>query len=125
MMPGMHASEVSQQPSKKRGPLFWVLIGVASFLVLVMIVFGAVAYFGLRTMQQTTGLDVDTMKKHPDYAISKLRVMADHDNVIVSEDIDTGEIHYRNSKTGLEYINKIDPATHRIITIQLQVPETK
>lgn len=109
---------------RKRGPLFWVLIGVASFLLLVMVAFGVIAYFAFQAAQQTTGLDAETMKKHPKFVAVKMQVAVNPDNEILAEDIEGAEIRFRNTKTGEEFVSKIDASTNRIITIPVS-PETK
>jgi hypothetical protein len=129
----MNASEAPTTTRKKHGPLFWVLISVASLLLLVIIVGGGVAYFGFRAAQQITGLDTETMKKYPSYAASRLIVLANPDNVIISEDKENGEIRFRSKKTGEESITKVDPVTQRVTTVpanprltpEAQSPETK
>lgn len=120
MISGMHASEVPPRTPKKRGPLFWVIIGVASFVVLVMIAFGAIAYMGFRA----AGLDREMLKDHPDYAATKLQVIANPNNEILEENIETGEIRYRDKMTGQVFVSKIDPKTHRLLRIPVTT-ETK
>ena len=109
----MNASEQPSRARKKRGPLFWVLIGVASFFLLLLIAGGILSYLALRSLEQRTGMDVKAMKEHPVRAY----VLSNPDNEILSEDSSTGEARYRNQKTGQEFTIKIDPATNRFITI--------
>lgn len=111
--------------TRKRGPLFWVLIGVASFLLLVVVAFGTIAYLGFQTLQKTTGLSSETIKNHPDFAAVKGIVLSDSSNEILEENVEKAEVRYRNRKTGQEFVGKID-TSHRVIRIPLTpAPETK
>lgn len=122
----MSASAAPLNPPRKRGPLFWVLVGVASFLLLVVIAFTTIAYFAFQTAQQTTGLDTETMKKYPNFVIVKMQVVANSDNEILAEDMEKGEVRYRVKKTGQEFLSRVDASTNRVITMPLTpTPETK
>lgn len=120
MISGMHASEVPSRTPKKRGPLFWVIIGVASFVVLVMIAFGTIAYMAF----SAAGVDREMLKNHPDFAATKLQVIANPNNEILEENIETGEIRYRDKRTGQVFVSKTDPKTHRLLITPVST-ETK
>lgn len=98
-------STAAREPSR-RGPLFWVLSGGVVFLVLL---FG-----GLLLMAYIAGNRFD--------AIESLRTMvrADKDNEILEEDPEARVLHFRNKKTGKEFIYRIDPNTHQVNVLPVE-----
>ncbi len=94
------ASSVSSAAApKKRGPLFWVLVGCSGLVVIFAIVILAVILFGVR-LAERAGVDAELMKTNPALAAAKMLAATNPDVEVVSIDEDKGIIRVRNKKTG-------------------------
>jgi len=101
---------------KKKGPLFWILIVVAVFVVLGMAVVGLGGYFIYRAAS-SAGVSSELFKINPALATAKLAVAMNPDLEEVSIDEATGSIKVRSKSSGKVVTMRIDPTTKRMTSI--------
>lgn len=90
-------------PPKKKGPLFWILIGLGAFMLLGIIAVGLISLTAWRMMQSVSDSD------NPAFAAAKLALRLNPDLEIVSEDSASGRVTVRSKKTGEVTTMTIDP----------------
>jgi hypothetical protein len=78
------------------------LTGGALFLVLLFGGLLLVAYFA------------GTSRDMGDLGGARIMILADSNNEILDEDAAAKTIHYRNKKTGEEFLVRLDPATNQV-----------
>jgi hypothetical protein len=93
--------------AKKRGPVFWILIGVASLVLLFVVVAGGIGYYAYRTVV-ASGVTPELMRSNPKFATHKLAVIMNKDLEIISEDQATDEITVRSKSTKATSIHKMN-----------------
>jgi hypothetical protein len=87
-------------PAKKGlHPLAWVGIGCGVLIIIVMISFGALTWWGYSKVKEA-GLDPASIKDNPVLAAARVAVMGNPDLEVVDADPDTENITIRNTKTG-------------------------
>ena len=84
---------------KKRGPLFWILAGCGTLVVIAGIVIAVGGFWAFRAAKQA-GLDPELLQKNPAMAVAKMMVAANPDLEFVSVDDARGIITVRDKKTG-------------------------
>lgn len=94
-------------PSKQRGPLFWILVGLGVFALLGAIVIGITGFTVLRTAREIQNSD------NPDFAAAKLFLRLNSNLELISEDPADGSITVRNKKTGDVSTMVLDAETKR------------
>jgi hypothetical protein len=104
-------------PPKKSNVLKWVLIGIGTFFVLIMI---AVVSLGLFVAQKAkqAGLDPDLIRKSPALAAARMMVAANPDVEVVSADEGKHEITVREKKTGKVYTMSFEDAKNGKFTMK-------
>lgn len=86
-------------PKKKRGPLFWILTGCGTLVVLAAIVVMVGGWWAYRAVKQA-GLDPELMEKNPAMAVAKLMAVVNPDIEVLSVDDARGVIKVRDKKSG-------------------------
>jgi hypothetical protein len=89
----------SAAPPKKRGPLFWVLLGCGGLILIGGIIFLGLTFFVYRAAKQA-GLDPALMQKNPAMAVAKMMAAINPDIEVLSVDEATETIKVREKKTG-------------------------
>jgi hypothetical protein len=104
-------------PPKQSNVLKWVLIGIGTFFVLIII---AVVGLGLFVAQKAkqAGLDPDLIRKSPALAAAKMMVAANPDVEMVSADEGKQEITVREKKTGKVYTMSFEDAKNGTFTMK-------
>lgn len=97
-------------PAKKSNVLLWVLGGCGTLILLCIIAFAALGFWGMHKMKEA-GLDPELAKKNPGLATARLAVAMNKDLEMVSSDDNAGTIVVRDKKTGKTSTMKFDPAT--------------
>jgi hypothetical protein len=103
-------------PAKKSNALLWILGGCGTLVVLVILVFVGLFFYGMHKAKQA-GIDPELMKKNPGLAVAKMAVTANKDVEMVSSDDDAGTIVVRDKKTGKVMTMKFDPEKKKMIII--------
>ncbi len=101
-------------PAKKSNALLWILGGCGTFIVLIILVFVGLFFYGMHKVKQA-GLDPDLLKKNPPLAAAKMAVFANPDVEMVSSDDDAGTMVVKDKKTGKITTLKFDMAKKRMI----------
>ena len=101
------AASGSTPQAKKRGPVFWILIGIAALVLVFVVVAGGVGYYAYRTVVDA-GVTPELMRSNPKFAAHKMAVIVDKDLEIVSEDPATDEITVRSKSTKVTSVHKMD-----------------
>ena len=102
-------------PPKKRGPLFWVLMGCAGLIVIGGIVVALSMFWFMRVVKQA-GFDPELMKKNPTLAVAKMVAAVNPEIEIISIDENHGIIRVRDKKTGkLMTMNLADAKNGKIV----------
>ncbi len=91
---------------KKRGALFWILIGVGSLFLLAVVAIGGISYVAYRTMANA-GVTTDLLKSNPKFAAHKMLVMVNQDLEVVSENPATDEIIVRSKSKGTTLLHRM------------------
>lgn len=85
--------------AKKSNALLWVLGGCGTIIILCILVFVGLFFFGMHKMKQA-GIDPELMKKNPGLATAKMVVFANPDVEMVTSDDNAGTMVIRDKKTG-------------------------
>jgi hypothetical protein len=85
--------------SKKRGPLFWILTGCLSLVVVAVIVSASCGLFFWNKVKQA-GVDSALLQSNPGLAVAKMLAATNPDIEVVSVDENGGVIRVRDKKTG-------------------------
>jgi hypothetical protein len=106
-------------PPAKKGvsPIVWVLVGVAAFLMLVVISVVGAGFFLVHKAKQA-GFDSDLMKRNPAYAAIKMAAALNPDIEVVSMDDDKETVTVRDKKSGKTYSVNLDDAKRGRFVIQ-------
>ena len=91
---------------KKRGALFWILIGVGSLILLIGVAIGGIGYVAYRTMTNA-GITQDLLKSNPKFAAHKMMLMVNPDLEVVSENPATNEIIVHSKSKGTTSIHRM------------------
>jgi hypothetical protein len=91
---------------KKRGALFWILVGVGSLVLLIAAALGAVGFIAYRTMTNA-GITQELLKSNPKFAAHKMVVMVNPDLEVVSENPATDEIIVRSKSKGATLVHRM------------------
>ncbi|MGA2263177.1 MAG: zinc ribbon domain-containing protein [Acidobacteriota bacterium] len=84
---------------KKRGPLFWVLLGCGGLVVIGAVIITASVLYFMHVAKQA-GIDPELMKKNPALATAKIMASMNPNIEIVSVDEVHGILKVRDKKTG-------------------------
>jgi hypothetical protein len=103
-------------PGKKSNVLLWVLGGCGSLILLVIIAFVGIGYWGMHKAKEA-GIDPELMKKNPGLAGARMAVAMNKDLELVSTDDSAGVIVVRNKKTGKTSTMKFDAAKKTMVVI--------
>jgi flagellar basal body-associated protein FliL len=116
---------MSPEPKKKRGALFWILIGLGGFALLFALAIGGIGYFAYSTMQNA-GITPELLKSNPKFAAHKMVVMVDQDLEVVSENPETDEIIVRSKSKGANFQHKLDQQSKSVELVPVApAPEVK
>jgi hypothetical protein len=102
-------------PSKKKGPLFWILIVVGVMFVLGFTIVGFGGYFLYRAASDV--VDTELFQSNPALAAAKLAVSLNPDLEEVSIDESTGTLTVREKSSGKVVQMRLDPKTKSLITV--------
>ncbi len=86
-------------PPKKRGPLFWILLGCGGLIVIGGIIVLGTGIFVYRVAKQA-GFDPELMQKNPAMAVAKMMAAINPDIEVLSVDEAAETIKVRDKKTG-------------------------
>jgi hypothetical protein len=86
-------------PPKKGGGLKWVLIGCGGFILIGVIAFCGIFYYGYQKAKQA-GLDPELMRRNPALAAAKIAMMNNPDVEFVSIDESKNTITVKDKKSG-------------------------
>lgn len=86
-------------PAKKRGPLFWVLLGCLGLLVIGALLVVGTGIF-VRSKMKQAGVDVALMQKNPALAVAKMMAAVNPDLEVLGVDEERGIIRVRDKKSG-------------------------
>jgi hypothetical protein len=111
MSNGEAGREVEQ---KRRGPLFWVLTGIAVLVLLLVLVIGFVGYRGYQAAERA-GITPEIMKSNPKFGAHKMMVAFDPKLEIIAEDADKDEITVREKASGNTFVHRMDPQGKAIL----------
>jgi hypothetical protein len=103
-------------PAKKSNVLLWVLGGCGSLILLCIIAFVAIGYWGMHKVKEA-GIDPELMKKNPGLATARMTVAMNKDLEMVSSDDSAGTIVVRDKKTGKTSTMKFDPEKKTMVII--------
>jgi hypothetical protein len=106
----------SPVPAKKTSPLVWILIGVAGFVVFIVVAMVGLGFYAAHKIRQAGD--------HPGVAVAKLMTAMNPDVEIVSTDEDKGLITLREKKTGKTITVDLDDVKNGKITFQDDKGET-
>ncbi len=104
-------------PARKRGPLFWILVGCGGLILIGGILVVASGLFFVRMAKQA-GVDPDLMQKNPSLAVAKMLAATNPDIEVVSLDENLGVIRVREKKTGKIMIMNLADAKNGKITFE-------
>jgi hypothetical protein len=85
--------------AKKRGPLFWILIGFLGLVVIGAILVVSGGLFLLNKAKQA-GIDPRLIQSNPGLAVAKMIASANPDIEILDTDVNLGILRVREKKTG-------------------------
>jgi hypothetical protein len=96
-------------PPKKRGPVFWVLLGCLGLLVIgaILAVSGG---FWFRSRLKQAGVDAELMQKNPALAVAKMMVAVNPDLEVLGVDESRGIIKVRDKKSGKSLTMNLEDA---------------
>lgn len=106
--------------AKKRGPLFWVLLGIIALLAILGVVLTSIGYFA---SQQGAPSSVST--SNPGYAALKLLTTANPQFEIIREEPEKMQILVRDKATGEYFLNRVDEETKAIRRIPVPADQVK
>ena len=86
-------------PSKKRGPLFWILTGCLGLIIIAVVISASCGLFVWHKVRQA-GVDTALMQSNPGLAVAKMLAATNPDIEVVSVDENEGVIRVRDKKTG-------------------------
>ena len=92
-------AEGSTVTRKKRGPLFWVLLGCGGLILVAAVIILAASLFFMGVARRA-GVDTELMKTNPALAAAKMLAATNPDVEVVSIDEGKGIIRLRDKKTG-------------------------
>ena len=95
---------------KKKGPLFWILIGVGSLALIGCLVLATGFYF-LKQAASNAGVSMDDLKNRPGIAAARLMASLNPDLEIVGDNEDGESIRVRDRKTGKVSTIRVNPQT--------------
>jgi len=93
------SAPTSAAPPKKRGPLFWILLGCGGLTLIGGILILGTVFFVYRAAKQA-GLDPVLMQKNPAMAVAKMMAAINPDIEVLSVDEAAETIKVRDKKTG-------------------------
>ncbi|MBV8818794.1 MAG: hypothetical protein JO022_10595 [Acidobacteriaceae bacterium] len=94
---------------KKTSPIVWILVGLGTFFLLILITVVGAGFFLAHKAKQA-GLDPDLMKRNPALAITKLVTAFNPDVEVLNVDDDRGIVNVRDKKTGKTYTVNMEDA---------------
>ena len=103
-------------PAKKSNALLWILGGCGTFIVLCIVIFVGLFFYGMHKVKQA-GLDPELMKKNPPLAAAKIVIATNPELEMVSSDDDNGTMVVREKKTGKTVTMKFDPAKKKMVIV--------
>ncbi len=98
---------------KKKGPLFWILIGVGSLVLIGCLALGVGVYF-LSRVASNAGVSLDDLKNRPGIAMGRMMVATNPDWEMVKENEDDQSIVVHNKKTDKTFTLRFNQATRQL-----------
>ncbi len=90
---------VPPPPPQKSSALKWILIGVGSFFVLIVLAVAGLGLFVVHKAKQA-GLDTELIQRNPGLAVAKMAIATNPNLEMVSADEDRHVITVRNKQSG-------------------------
>ncbi|MBZ5533042.1 MAG: hypothetical protein LAO20_16555 [Acidobacteriia bacterium] len=110
-------------PAKKSNALLWVLGGCGTLIVIVILCFVGLYYYGMHKLEKA-GISREQMQKNPALSAAKLAVTVNPDTEIVSSDDNAGTMVVRDKKTGKTTKMKFDPQKRTMVITDEKGKET-
>jgi hypothetical protein len=82
-------------PKKKTSPLMWILVGCGGLILLIVLIFAILAFWGYRKVKEFGG-----GSKNPAVVAARIVAAASPDIEVVESDDKAGTVTLRNKKTG-------------------------